>query len=49
VVGAAAALAASWVGFEYRRRVPLPGIASALVEDVVAAASGAFIIRQVCG
>jgi len=48
VVGASAALAASWAGFEYRRRAPLPPIASALLEDAVAAASGAFIIRQLC-
>lgn len=48
LVGASAALAASWAGFEYRRRTPLPAIASALLEDAVAAASGAFIIRQLC-
>jgi uncharacterized membrane protein len=49
LVGASAALAASWVGFEYRRRAPLPAITSALIEDAVAAASGAFVLRQLCG
>jgi uncharacterized membrane protein len=48
VVGASAALAASWAGFEYRRRAPLPAIASALIEDVLAAVSGAFVIRRLC-
>jgi uncharacterized membrane protein len=48
VVGASAALAASWAGFEYRRRAPLPSIVSALIEDVVATAAGAFVIRKIC-
>jgi uncharacterized membrane protein len=48
LVGASAALAASWAGFEYRRRAPLPAFASAVIEDAVAAASGAFVIRQLC-
>jgi uncharacterized membrane protein len=48
IVGASAALAASWAGFEYRRRAPAPAILSALVEDVVAAAAGALVIRKIC-
>jgi uncharacterized membrane protein len=48
IVGASAALAASWVGFEYRRRAPAPPILAALVEDAVAAAAGAFVIRKIC-
>lgn len=48
VVGASAALAASWVGFQFRRRSPLPAIASALIEDVAAAAAGTLIIRKAC-
>jgi len=48
VVGASAALAASWAGLEYRRRAPMPALVSALIEDVLAAAAGAFVIRKVC-
>jgi hypothetical protein len=48
IVGASAALAASWAGFEYRRRAPAPAILSALVEDVVAAAVGVLVIRKIC-
>jgi uncharacterized membrane protein len=48
VVGASAALAASWAGFEYRRRAPMPSFVAALIEDVVAAAAGAFAIRKIC-
>ncbi len=48
LVGASAALAASWAGFEYRRRTPMPPLVAAVIEDVVAAASGAFVIRKLC-
>jgi uncharacterized membrane protein len=48
LVGSAAALAAAWVGYQYRRNSPLPAMASALLEDVVAAAAGAVVIRKLC-
>ncbi len=48
VVGAAAAISASWAGYEYRRKVRLPKIASALLEDGIAAGLGVLLIRKVC-
>jgi uncharacterized membrane protein len=47
VVGAGAALAASWIGLEYRRRVKLPPIVAALLEDAVAMGSGAAVIATI--
>jgi uncharacterized membrane protein len=48
LIGSAAALAAAWVGYQYRRKSPLPGIVSALIEDAVAAGAGALVIRKLC-
>jgi uncharacterized membrane protein len=48
LVGGAAALAAAWAGYQYRRNSPLPAIASALIEDAVAAGTGAVVIRKLC-
>lgn len=48
LVGASAALAASWAGFEYRRNIRLPKLASALIEDGIAAGAGALVIRKLC-
>jgi uncharacterized membrane protein len=48
LIGSAAALAAAWVGYQYRRKSPFPALASALIEDVVAAGAGALVIRKLC-
>jgi uncharacterized membrane protein len=47
VVGATAALAAAWVGFEYRKRVKLPHLIAALVEDAVTAGAGAAVVAAI--
>ena len=43
-VGGAAALAASYAGFEFRRRSKLPPFVAAVLEDAVAIGSGAAAI-----
>lgn len=48
LVGGSAALAASWAGYQYRRRTPLPAIAAGVIEDAVAATAGALVIRNLC-
>jgi uncharacterized membrane protein len=47
VVGASAALAASWAGFEYRKRVKLPPLLAAVVEDAVAVGAGAAVVAAI--
>jgi uncharacterized membrane protein len=46
-VGAMAAVAAAYAGFEYRRRVKLPPIVAALVEDAVAIGAGSIVISAI--
>jgi uncharacterized membrane protein len=46
-VGAAAALAAAWAGAEYRKRVKLPSLPAALLEDAVVAGSGFALMRAI--
>jgi uncharacterized membrane protein len=47
VVGASAALASSWAGLEYRRRVKLPPLLAAVVEDAVAVGAGAAVVAAI--
>jgi uncharacterized membrane protein len=47
LVGGSAALAAAWVGFEYRKRVKLPPLLAAVVEDAIAMGSGAAIVAAI--
>jgi uncharacterized membrane protein len=46
-VGATAAVAASYAGLEFRRRVKLPPFAAALIEDAVALGSGSALIAAI--
>ncbi len=47
VVGAGAALASAWVGVEYRKRVKLPPLLAAAIEDAVAVGAGAAVVAVV--
>jgi uncharacterized membrane protein len=47
LVGATAALAASWAGSSFRRNTKLPKIAAALAEDAVAMAAGAAMVALI--
>jgi uncharacterized membrane protein len=47
VVGASAALAASWAGFEYRKRVKLPPLLAAVIEDAFTLGAGASLISAI--
>ena len=47
VVGATAALAASWAGSAFRRNTRLPRFAAALAEDAVAMATGAAVVTVI--
>jgi uncharacterized membrane protein len=44
-VGGAAALAAAYAGIQYRKRVHLPPVAAALIEDAVAIGAGALAVQ----
>jgi uncharacterized membrane protein len=46
-VGAAAALAASWLGFQYRKHVPLPAFIAAITEDAFTFAAGSAVINTI--
>lgn len=46
-VGATAAVATAWAGFEYRRRVKLPAFVAAIAEDAVAIGTGAAVISAI--
>jgi uncharacterized membrane protein len=46
-LGAAGALAASYAGLEYRKRVKLPKFIAALAEDAFTFAAGAAVIRAI--
>lgn len=48
IVGGTAAVAAAYVGYEYRRHVRLPRLAAALLEDTVAVGVGNLVISSVC-
>lgn len=48
IIGGTAALAAAWLGFEYRKRVKLPKVLAALLEDTVAVAAGTAIVARAC-
>jgi uncharacterized membrane protein len=48
VVGGAAAIAAAYAGYQYRKHVKLPGIVAALLEDAVAIGAGAAIVARAC-
>jgi len=48
VVGGAAALAAAYAGYQYRKHVKLPGIIAALLEDAVAVSAGTAIVARAC-
>jgi uncharacterized membrane protein len=46
-VGAGAALAAAWIGVQYRKRVGLPPVMAALAEDAVALWAGSAAIASI--
>jgi uncharacterized membrane protein len=48
VVGASAALAAAWVGYQYRQRVKLPKFLAAILEDTVAVTAGTAVVKALC-
>ena len=47
LVGAAAALAASWIGSTFRKNTKLPKFAAALAEDAVAMTAGAAVVAVI--
>jgi uncharacterized membrane protein len=47
VVGATAAVAATWAGSAFRKNTKLPKIAAALAEDAVAMATGAAVVTLI--
>ncbi|MEP6713938.1 MAG: DUF4126 family protein [Terriglobia bacterium] len=47
MVGATAAVASAYGGFEYRRRVKLPPLLAALLEDAVAVGTGRAVISAI--
>jgi uncharacterized membrane protein len=48
LVGGAAAVVAAYIGFEYRKRVELPKLAAAVVEDTVALTAGSAVVSALC-
>jgi uncharacterized membrane protein len=48
LVAGAAAVGAAYVGNQYRKRVKLPPLAAALIEDAVAVGSGAAVVSRLC-
>jgi len=48
LVGGSAAVIASYVGFEYRKHVNLPGFAAAIVEDAIAITAGSAVVSALC-
>jgi uncharacterized membrane protein len=48
IVGGTAAVAAGYVGFQYRKRVKMPALAKALIEDTVAVAAARTVIANLC-
>ncbi len=47
-VGATAAIASAWLGYQYRKRVKLPKVMAALLEDAVAVGAGTAVVRAMC-
>jgi len=48
VVGATAAMASAWLGYQYRQRVKLPKFVAAILEDAVAVSAGTAVVRAMC-
>ncbi len=48
LVGGAAAVVAAYIGVEYRKRVELPGLAAAVVEDAVALTAASAVVSALC-
>jgi uncharacterized membrane protein len=48
MVGGTAAVAAAYAGFEYRKRVKMPALAKALIEDTVAVGAARAVIAKLC-
>ena len=48
IVGGAAAVAAAYAGYGYRKHVKLPPLAAALLEDAVAVGAGAAVVASLC-
>jgi uncharacterized membrane protein len=48
IVGGTAAIAAAYAGYQYRKRVKLPSLAAALLEDAVAVGVGNAIVSSLC-
>jgi uncharacterized membrane protein len=48
IVGGAAAIAAAYAGYQYRKHVKLPPIVAGLLEDAVAAGAGLAIVSRLC-
>lgn len=48
LVAGGAAIGASYAGYLFRKKVQLPGIAAALIEDAVAVGVGAAVVAKVC-
>ena len=48
IVAGTAALAAAYAGYQYRKRVKLPPLAAALIEDAVAVGAGSAIVAGLC-
>ena len=46
-VGGSAALAASYIGFQFRKKVKLPGVVAALLEDAVAVGAGSLVAASI--
>lgn len=48
IVGGTAAIAAAYAGYQYRKRVKLPPLAAALLEDAIAVGAGNAIVARLC-
>ena len=48
LLAGAAAVGASYAGLQYRKHVKLPGVAAALIEDVVAIGLGTAVVSALC-
>ncbi len=48
LIGGTAAVAAGYAGFQYRKRVKMPALAKALIEDTVAVGAAKAVIANLC-
>ena len=48
ILGGTAAVAAAYAGFQYRKRVKMPALAKALIEDAVAVGAARAVIANLC-